>query len=61
MRGLVSSLGGFAQFTFSGFNAGTIAPVLARSLAGLAIGMARFAVAGFALWLVYQRRTRAST
>ena len=60
MRGLVSSLQGFVQFAFSGFNAGTIAPILARSLVGLAIGLAGFTVASFVLWLVYQRRTRAS-
>ena len=33
MRGLASSLAGFVQFAFSGFNAGTIAPFLAHSLA----------------------------
>ena len=30
MRGMASSLQGFAQFALSGFNAGTIAPLLAR-------------------------------
>jgi DHA1 family bicyclomycin/chloramphenicol resistance-like MFS transporter len=58
MRGLASSLAGFVQFAFSGFNAGTIAPFLARSLWALALGMAGFTIASFALWLVYQRRAR---
>jgi DHA1 family bicyclomycin/chloramphenicol resistance-like MFS transporter len=58
MRGLASSLAGFVQFAFSGFNAGTIAPLLARSLWALALGMAGFTIASFALWLVYQRRAR---
>jgi MFS transporter, DHA1 family, multidrug resistance protein len=56
MRGLVSSLAGFVQFAFSGFNAGTIAPFLAHSLALLAGGMAGLTVASFALWAVYRGR-----
>jgi DHA1 family bicyclomycin/chloramphenicol resistance-like MFS transporter len=56
MRGLASSLQGFLQFLLSAFNAGTIAPLLARSLAGLAAGMALFTLASFALWLVYRGR-----
>jgi DHA1 family bicyclomycin/chloramphenicol resistance-like MFS transporter len=58
MRGMASSLQGFVQFTFSGVVAGTIAPLLARSLAGLAWGMAAFSVASFASWLIYQRHAR---
>jgi DHA1 family bicyclomycin/chloramphenicol resistance-like MFS transporter len=58
MRGLASSLQGFLQFLLSAFNAGTIAPLLARSLAGLAAGMALFTVASFALWLVYRGRAQ---
>ncbi|HEY3177810.1 MAG TPA: multidrug effflux MFS transporter [Casimicrobiaceae bacterium] len=56
MRGLVSSLAGFVQFAFSGFNAGTIAPFLAHSLALLASGMATLTVASCALWLLYRQR-----
>ena len=54
--GLVSSLAGFVQFAFSGFNAGAIAPFLAHSLVLLASDMAALTVASFALWLVYGRR-----
>jgi MFS transporter, DHA1 family, multidrug resistance protein len=57
MRGLASSLQGFIQFAFSGFNAGTIAPLLAQSLTGLAIGMAGFTIASYALWSLYQRQS----
>ncbi len=60
MRGLVSSLQGFIHFLLSAFNAGTIAPLLARSLFTLAAGMALFALASFALWRVYQWRTSTS-
>jgi DHA1 family bicyclomycin/chloramphenicol resistance-like MFS transporter len=59
MRGLASSLQGFIHFLLGGVNAGTIAPLLARSLPGLAAGMAAFALASAALWIVYLRRTRA--
>ena len=58
MRGLVSSLQGFLQFTLSGFTAGTIAPYLATSLAALAWGMAGFTVLSLGCWFVYQRRAR---
>jgi DHA1 family bicyclomycin/chloramphenicol resistance-like MFS transporter len=57
-RGLASSLQGFIQFSISGANAGTIAPLLAGSLKTLALGMAGFTVTSFALWLVYQRSAR---
>jgi MFS transporter, DHA1 family, multidrug resistance protein len=57
-RGMAASLQGFVQFALSGFNAGTIAPLLAHSVAALALGMAGFTAASFALWLVYQRRAR---
>ena len=40
--------------------AGTVAPLLAYSLASLAWGMAAFTVASFALWLTYQRRAHTS-
>ena len=56
MRGLVSSLQGFIHFLLSAFNAGTIAPFLARSLITLAAGMALFTLASYALWRVYRRR-----
>ncbi len=56
MRGLASSLQGFVQFAFSGFNAGTIAPLLSRTLVGLAAGMLGFTTISFALWLAYRRR-----
>jgi DHA1 family bicyclomycin/chloramphenicol resistance-like MFS transporter len=55
MRGLASSLQGFVQFAFSGFVAGTIAPLLAPSLVALALGMLAFTAASHALWLAYQR------
>ena len=58
MRGLASSLQGFIHFGLSAINAGTIAPLLARSLPGLAAGMAAFALASVALWAVYLRRTQ---
>ena len=56
MRGLASSLQGFVHFSLAAVNAGTIAPFLSHSLWALALGMAGFMVASFALWLVYQRR-----
>ena len=56
MRGLAASLQGFIHFSLSAVNAGTIAPFLSHSLWALALGMAGFTAAGFALWLVYQRR-----
>jgi DHA1 family bicyclomycin/chloramphenicol resistance-like MFS transporter len=61
MRGLASSLQGFVQFTFSGFVAGTIAPLLAQSLPALAFGMFTFTVASFGIWNVYRRAARHST
>ena len=55
MRGLASSLQGFVQFAFSGLVAGTIAPLLARSLLALAGGMLAFAGASCAVWIAYRR------
>jgi DHA1 family bicyclomycin/chloramphenicol resistance-like MFS transporter len=55
MRGLASSLQGFLQFTLSGFNAGTIAPLLDATLLGMALGMAAFTVASYATWSLYRR------
>ena len=55
MRGMASSLQGFAQFAFSGFTSGTIAPLLAGSLTTLAAGMLGFTCASYAIWRVYQR------
>ncbi len=60
MRGLASSLQGFVQFSVAGMVAGTVAPLLARSLTALAWGMAGFSLAGFMAWLIYQRRARAT-
>lgn len=57
MRGLASSLQGFVHFSLSAVNAGTIAPFLSHSLWTLALGMAGFTLGGFALWLIYQRRS----
>ncbi len=57
-RGMASSVQGFLQFTLSAVVAGTVAPFVSRSLTMLALGMAGFTLAGFALWLVYQRRAR---
>ena len=61
MRGLASSLQGFVHFSLSAVNAGTIAPFLSHSLWALALGMAGFTFGSFALWLIYQRRTRSTT
>ena len=58
-RGLASSLQGFVQFALSGLAAGTIAPLVSQSLAAFALTMAAFTVAGYSLWLVYQRRAQA--
>jgi DHA1 family bicyclomycin/chloramphenicol resistance-like MFS transporter len=58
IRGMASSLQSFVQFTLSGVVAGTIAPFLAHSVRTLAFGMAGFTLAGFTLWLVYQRRAQ---
>ena len=55
-RGLASSLQGFVQFAFSGVTAGTLAPLLSKTLAGLAAGNLAFALMSFACWLVYRRR-----
>ncbi|MEO6927738.1 MAG: multidrug effflux MFS transporter [Casimicrobiaceae bacterium] len=55
MRGLTSSLQGFIQFTLSGFNAGSIAPLLDATLLTMALGMAGFTAASYALWRVYRR------
>jgi DHA1 family bicyclomycin/chloramphenicol resistance-like MFS transporter len=56
-RGLASSLQGFVQFAFSGLIAGSIAPLLARTLVGLALGMLGFTSLSYALWGLYRRRT----
>jgi MFS transporter, DHA1 family, multidrug resistance protein len=58
LRGMASSLQGFVQFGISGFTAGTIAPLLSRSLWSLALGMTAFTTGSFLLWLVYQRHAR---
>ena len=56
MRGLASSLQGFVQFAFAGFVAGTFAPMLARSLPALAVGMLGFTLASYGVWNVYRHR-----
>jgi DHA1 family bicyclomycin/chloramphenicol resistance-like MFS transporter len=58
MRGMTSSLQGFVQFALGAVIAGSVAPLLARTLASLAWGMAGFTAASFVLWLVYQRHAR---
>jgi DHA1 family bicyclomycin/chloramphenicol resistance-like MFS transporter len=58
-RGMASSVQGFVQFTMSAVVAGSVAPLVARSLPMLALGMTGFTLAGFSLWLVYQYRARA--
>jgi DHA1 family bicyclomycin/chloramphenicol resistance-like MFS transporter len=60
MRGMASSLQGFVQFAVAGVVAGTLAPLLARSLPALAWGMAAFSVASFVSWLFYQRHARST-
>ena len=61
MRGLASSLQGFVQFALGGIVAGSIAPLVDRSLVALASTMAVFTLASFALWVIYLRRTRVVT
>ena len=56
MRGLASSLQGFVQFSFSGFVAGSVAPLLAPFLTALALGMLSFTLASYAVWIGYRRR-----
>lgn len=58
MRGMASSLQGFVHFTLAAVTSGTIAPFLVHSLRMLALGMLGFALASFALWLVYHRGAR---
>jgi len=60
LRGMASSLQGFVQFSVAGVVAGTVAPLLARSLPALAWGMAGFSVASFVCWLFYQRHARST-
>jgi len=57
-RGLAASLQGFLHFSISAVNAGTIAPLLSGSLWALALGTAAFTVASYALWTVYEHRSR---
>jgi DHA1 family bicyclomycin/chloramphenicol resistance-like MFS transporter len=57
MRGLASSLQGFVQFAFSGVVAGTIAPLLASSLAALALGTLIFTLASFGIFRFLRNRT----
>jgi DHA1 family bicyclomycin/chloramphenicol resistance-like MFS transporter len=59
-RGLASSLQGFVQFSIAAVIAGTIAPLLARTLSTLALGMAAFTLASFGIWTTYHRRLRAA-
>ena len=56
MRGLASSLQGFVQFVLGGLVAGTVAPLLDRSLVALALGMAAFSAVSWVLWVHQQRR-----
>lgn len=58
MRGLASSLQGFMQFALGAFDAAAVAPWLAQSLQGLALGMAAFTAASFAAWLLFRRRNQ---
>jgi MFS transporter, DHA1 family, multidrug resistance protein len=60
MRGLASSLQGFFHFSLAAVSAGSIAPLLARSLKALAMGMAGFTLASLCLWLIYLRRLPAN-
>ena len=61
MRGLASSLQSFIQFALGGIVAGSIAPLLDRSLVALAAGMVAFTLASYILWVIYLRRTRVVT
>jgi len=55
MRGMASSLQGFFHFALAAVVAGTISPLLATSLHGLALGMGAFSLASLTLWIVYLR------
>jgi DHA1 family bicyclomycin/chloramphenicol resistance-like MFS transporter len=55
MRGLTSSLQGFAQFALAAVNAASIAPLLGHSLLTLALGMGAFTIGGYACWAAYRR------
>ncbi len=55
-RGMASSLQSFVHFALAAVNAGSIAPFLAQSLKGLALGMAGFTVLSVAVWAIYRRR-----
>ncbi len=57
-RGMASSLQGFVHFVLAAIIAGTIAPLLAQSLKGLAAGMAGFTLASVILWALYRQRHR---
>ena len=57
-RGMASSLQGFIHFVLAAIVAGTVAPLLAQSLKGLALGMAGFTVASAMLWARYWQRRR---
>ncbi|MFO1310527.1 MAG: multidrug effflux MFS transporter [Burkholderiales bacterium] len=61
MRGMTSSLAGFVQFALGAVVAGSISPLLSRSLTSLAWGMAVFAGASYALWRAYLRGARAAS
>jgi len=58
MRGMASSLQGFFHFALAAVVSGTISPLLATSLHGLALGMGAFSLASLTLWMVYLRYMR---
>lgn len=61
LRGMTASLQGFAQFALGAVAAGSVSPLLSRSLPGLAWGMLAFIAASSASWLVYRRHVRLPT
>jgi MFS transporter, DHA1 family, multidrug resistance protein len=60
-RGMASSLQGFVHFVLAAIIAGTVAPLLAQSLKGLAVGMAGFTIASVMFWALYRQRRRLTT
>ena len=54
-RGMTASMQGFMQSFLSGVSAGALAPILAGAAVTLALGMTGLLLAGWALWMMYQK------
>lgn len=55
LRGMTSSLQGFAHSLFAGLTAGVVSPLLSRSALMLACGMGGMALLGGLAWVLYLR------